>query len=212
MKHRRGATRPDARARTHGGSAAAPAAWIAWTALAVAVAADAAPSILTLDPAATSIRFELDATLHRVEGSAALVGGVVHFDTDGGQASGLVEIDARSVDTGNGLRDGALHEDVLESERFPRVLFVPEHVALLELSGDEARVELRGRITIHGDEHEVVIPAKVRAAGDDLVVELGFELPYVEWGMQNPGNFLLSVGDVVNLHFEAKGRITPPLR
>jgi polyisoprenoid-binding protein YceI len=171
----------------------------------------AAPATLVLDPDATRIHFDVDSTLHRVEGTARLVAGELRFDTDGGEVSGRVEIDARSLETGNGMRDDALHEDVLESERFPRMTFVPERADVVRREDGEADVRISGRIDIHGGEHPLVVPARVSVEGDRVEISARFPIPYVEWGMEDPGNFLLSVDDVVNVEVETVGRMSPPL-
>lgn len=189
--------------------------WTRWAGLLLALAAAgplrAEPASLVLDPDATTIRFDLDSTLHRIHGTARLASGEVRFDSEGGPASGRVTIDARSLETGNRLRDGVLHEDVLESERFPRMSFLPERVEVLRIEGSEADVRISGRIEIHGGQHELAIPGRVRADGERLELEASFAVPYVAWGMHDPGNFLLSVDPVVNVEVEAVGRVNPPL-
>ena len=184
--------------------------WI-FAALGAAGPLGAAPAILVLDPDTTQIRFDVDSTLHRVKGTARLVAGEVRFDTEGGAVSGRIEIDPRSLETGNGMRDDVLHEDVLESERFPGMSFLPERADVVALEGREAEVRISGRITIHGSEHPLVVPARVSVEGDRVEITARFPIPYVEWGMQDPGNFLLRVDDVVNVEVEAVGRLDPPL-
>lgn len=177
-----------------------------WTAFAASAGAD--PASLTLDPERTVIRFEVDSTLHVVKGSVRLVRGELRFDTAGGSASGTVEVDATSADTANRLRDGALHEDVLESERFPRFVFRPERVEVDRIGDDDADVRVSGRLEIHGSEHPLVVPVRVRVAGERAEIRASFPVPYVEWGMRDPGNFFLRVDDVVSVSVEAVGRIT----
>lgn len=174
--------------------------------------AAAEPATLTFDPERTTIRFEVDSTLHLVQGTVRLVRGALRFDTAGGPATGEVVVDATSADTGNGLRDGALHEDVLESERHPRFVFHAEHVAVERVTGNEADVRVTGRLDIHGGEHPLAFPAHVRVADGRAEISASFPVPYVEWGMEDPGNFLLSVDDVVGVSVEAVGRIDPPPR
>jgi polyisoprenoid-binding protein YceI len=176
---------------------------------AAASPASSAPAVLTLDPAAAKVHFEVDSTLHRVHGTVRLVSGEVRFDTEGGDATGRIELDARSADTGNGMRDDVLHESVLESGRYPQVVFLPERVDLVRRDGDDAVIRIGGHVEIHGDVHALAIDARVTLDGDRAEVSGGFPLPYVAWGMQDPGNFLLSVDDVVEVAFEAQGRLAP---
>jgi len=39
-------------------------------------------------------------------------------------------------------------------------------------------------------------------------VTCGFPAPYVEWGLEDVGNFLLRVKPVVEVHFEALGALS----
>lgn len=176
----------------------------------LAGAAAAEPATLTLDPAETTIRFRVPATLHTVRGTLELARGEVRFDTTGGAAAGAVVVDATSADTGNDRRDRNLHTDVLESERFPRIVFRPDRVEVREVRGREADVRVSGTVRIHGGEHELELPVRVRVDGSRAEVETSFEVPFVEWGMEDPSNFLLSVDEVVSVEVEAVGRIEPP--
>lgn len=189
-------------------------------ALALAVAAGAAsggaaraqPTTLTLDPAQTEIRFRVPATLHTVRGTLELENGVLRFDREGGAADGAVVIDATSADTGNARRDRNLHADVLESDRHPRIVFRPERVEVKEVRGSEAEVRVVGEIQIHGGEHRLELPVHIRADGARAEIETAFDVPYVEWGMDDPSNFLLSVGKTVRVEVDAVGRLDPPPR
>lgn len=176
---------------------------------AAAPPASSAPAVLTLDPAAATVRFELDSTLHRVHGTVRLVSGEVRFDTEGGDASGRIELDARSADTGSSMRDGVLHDSVLESGRYPQVVFLPERVDVVRRDGSDAVVRIGGHVQIHGDVHPLAIDARVSLDGDRAEVTGAFPIPYVAWGMQDPGNFVLSVDDTVEVAFEAPGRLAP---
>ena len=70
---------------------------------------------LELDPAATSIDFVLDATMHKVQGSLHLERGSITFGDTPGPARGEVAVDVLSADTGNARRDRVMHGDVLRS-------------------------------------------------------------------------------------------------
>jgi polyisoprenoid-binding protein YceI len=172
----------------------------------------AEPARLVLDPEATRIRFELGATLHTVRGTARLLSGELSFDSAGGPASGRIVVDARSLETGNGRRDANLHADVLESERYPTIVFRPDRVEVRRIEGREADVRIAGRIGIHGDEHQLAMDVRVRAEGERLELDADFPVPFVTWGMRDPSNFLLSVEKVVAVEVRAVGRVSPALR
>jgi len=182
-----------------------------WAAAIALLATGAGAADLEIPPERTTISFELDSTLHRVHGEAKLEEGSIQFDPAGGAASGRVVIDATSLDTDNGLRDGQMHEKVLESERFPRIELLPTTLLVEQTEPDRAQVVLVGALRIHGGEWPIRVPATVEARGDDIRVAGSFVIPYVAWGMRDMSNFLLSVDPEVEVHFETLAHVTPGL-
>jgi polyisoprenoid-binding protein YceI len=171
--------------------------------------AAAREATLTLDPAAAQIHFEVDSTLHRVEGSARLVSGVLHFDPSGGGCSGAIEVDATSLETGNRWRDAKLHADVLESQTHPRILFRAQRLVVERRSDAEADVRVEGTLELHGSPRPFDIAAGVHRDGDTLEIDARFELPYLDWGLEDPSSFLLSVDKIVRVGVHARGRLEP---
>ena len=85
---------------------------------------------LELDPAATTIAFELGATLHTVHGTARLGEGRVDFDLESGTAAGRIAVTATSLGTENDGRDKKMHGKVLESAIYPEIVFAPLSVSV----------------------------------------------------------------------------------
>ncbi|MGH0032468.1 MAG: YceI family protein [Myxococcota bacterium] len=177
--------------------------WLA-TAAWTLVAAAAGAVDLELRPEDTAISFELDSTLHRVHGAARLEEGSIRFDPAGGPASGSIVVDATSLDTDNGLRDAQMHGKVLESERYPRREFVPERLSVVSREAAQADVVVDGTLRMHGGEWPLAIPARVSAEGGAWRIGGSFVVPYVEWGMRDMSNFLLSVDPEVVVHLDAR--------
>lgn len=175
--------------------------------LCLALAHGAAADSFQLAPERTRIRFELDSTLHRIEGSARLLRGEVSFDEPSGRASGRIAIDARSAETGNALRDRKMHEEVLESERHAEIVFVPEAFELVRHADDRGDAVLAGRLQIHGSEHALRIPARIERHGDEIRIVASFRIPYVAWGMRDVSNLILHVDPEVEVQVEATGRL-----
>jgi polyisoprenoid-binding protein YceI len=78
---------------------------------------------VTFDPAQTSVDFTLADVLHTVHGAFTLRSGVIHFDPETGKASGSLVVDAGSGDSGGGARDRRMHKNILESGRYPEIVF-----------------------------------------------------------------------------------------
>jgi polyisoprenoid-binding protein YceI len=200
--------------------AAALGALAAIAALGVLAAHPAAADRLELVPRADAVRFTLGATLHDVEGEIDLVSGEIVFQPSGGECTGEIVLDARSADTDNDRRDTKMHQEALESDRFPRIVFRPRRLAVEERSDDEARVRLEGVLELHGVERPFAIPARITrdatspagsgdAPGTPVSVEAEFDVRYVEWDVADVSNFLLRVDDSVRVRLRALGRWLP---
>jgi polyisoprenoid-binding protein YceI len=100
---------------------------------------------VTLDPAATKVDFALGATLHTVHGTFKLEDAQLHFDPATGKVSGSVTLDATSASTDNGSRDGKMHAEVLESAKFPEIVFAPADVKGTILLQGTSEVEISNR-------------------------------------------------------------------
>jgi polyisoprenoid-binding protein YceI len=172
-------------------------------------ARSALPWQLTLDSEATELRFQLGATLHTVRGSFDVREGRVRFDPESGAVEGRVVVAATSGESGNSTRDANMHEEVLESAQYPEIVLLPERLAIDERTPDSLRGRLQARIEIHGGTHpvEIALTARRTAEGRGRV-EGAFEIPFVEWGMTDPSNFVLRVEKVVAVRFEASGELT----
>jgi polyisoprenoid-binding protein YceI len=163
-----------------------------------------------LDPQQTTVTFSLGAFLHTVHGSFKLKRGTIRFDTETGQASGEIVVDLTSGATGNTSRDRKMHEEVLESQRYPEAVFSPERVEGHPSLQGESRAELHGRMEIHGAKQEVVI--HIRAQGKDgrATATAAFDVPYVKWGMKDPSTALLGVKDTVAVEVRTVARPSSP--
>jgi polyisoprenoid-binding protein YceI len=157
---------------------------------------------LELDPAQTQIQFTLSATLHTVHGSFKLRRGAIHYDFASGKCSGEIVIDAQSGNSGNETRDKKMHKSVLESDRYPEIVFLPDHI-----EGNLSRATIHGAFRIHGSDHETTLALTSVPNGSQIDITTQFVIPYVAWGMKNPSTLFLHVGDKVEIEVRAQGRI-----
>ena len=160
---------------------------------------------LHLDPASTKVEWMLSDVLHTVHGTFLLKRGDLRFDPASGAASGELVVDAASGESGNGSRDGRMHKNVLESSKYPEIRFVPDRVVgAVNLQGD-SDVQIHGSFAIHGASHELTIPAKTHMDQQKLTATIGFQVPYVKWGMKDPSNLLLKVDKFVQIDIHVHG-------
>jgi polyisoprenoid-binding protein YceI len=169
-----------------------------------------AQAIFDIDASQSHAAFTLGDVLHTVHGKFNVKRGSIRFDPATGAASGEIVVDATSGDSGNGARDRRMHQHVLESHKFPEISFVPSRVRGTVDASGESKVEIDGTFTIHGASHPLTASAVVTASGDRLQTQVHFVVPYVAWGMKNPSNFLLKVGETVDIDLDASGHIAWP--
>lgn len=161
--------------------------------------------VLQLDPAKSGADIILAANLHTVHGSFSLKHGAIRFNPATGQANGEVVFDATSGKTGNTSRDNKMQKDVIQSQRYPEIVFHPDHAdGTLSASGDST-LQVHGMFAIHGAEHEVIFPVQVSLSGNAWTARAAFQIPYVKWGMKNPSVLFLRVADTVQVQFHAAG-------
>jgi len=164
-------------------------------------------STFELDPAKSRVEYSVSSTLHTVHGTFQVKSGTVHFNPSTGAASGLVLVDATSGDSGNDSRDKKMHKQVLESAKFPDISFVPTKVTGT-IAGDSSTIQVEGTFRLHGSDHPIKASIPIEVHGNQLTANCTFAVPYVEWGLKNPGNFVLHVSDKVDVTVVASGHLT----
>ena len=167
-----------------------------------------AQSVFSLDASQSSAAFTLPDVLHTVHGSFKVKRGSIQFDPSSGSASGEIVVDATSGDSGSEARDKRMHKNILESQKFPEITFVPSRVRGAVSANGESKVEIDGTFTIHGASHPLTASAVVNASGDLLRAKVHFAVPYVSWGMKNPSTLFLRCAESVDIDLEATGHVS----
>ena len=183
--------------------------WVAFAVLlcvfaSVAAAQDAA---FQLDPAQTSVQFTLGDVLHTVRGKFKVKRGSLQIEP-AGKISGEIVVDATSGDSGSGMRDHKMHQEVLESARYPEIAFRPDRIEGAVSPQGKSSVMVHGMFNIHGTDREITVPAQVETAADKWTANVHFTIPYAKWGMKNTSNLFLKVNDSVEIDIVAAGSFT----
>jgi polyisoprenoid-binding protein YceI len=174
---------------------------------AIAIPAFAAEYSLEISPENTRIVWTLRDVLHTVHGTFVFKSGRIDFDTDTGKASGEVIVDVASGNSGNEARDRRMHASVLESSKYPEAVFTPDRADGTVAVPGTSNVRLYGTLSIHGAKHQMAMDVRTTATADRMNATIGFEIPYVAWGMKDPSNFLLKVDKTVKVSIEAQGTL-----
>ena len=160
-------------------------------------------------PANTTIRFTLGDILHTFHGSFQLKSGEIEYHPATGAIGGSLVVDASSGQSGNRTRDRKMHREVLESARYPEIIFRPDRVTPTLPASGSATFQVHGTFSIHGVDREFTIPVEVQILPDHWVADAHFTIPYVKWGMKNPSRFFLRVSESVAIEVHASGTNAP---
>jgi len=163
-----------------------------------------------LDPQQSTVNFTLGDVLHTVRGTFRLTQGSLRLDPASGKLGGEIVVDAKSGDSGSGMRDRKMNREVLESDRYPEIAFHPDHVDGTVLLPGKSSVRVHGVFTIHGSDHELTVPAEVETFPGRWAATLHFAIPYTKWGMKNPSTMFLRVSESVNIDLSAAGTLIHP--
>jgi polyisoprenoid-binding protein YceI len=175
--------------------------------LLISVPLVAAENTIELDPSRTTVSFSVGSTLHTVHGTFKLKRGTMKFDSSTGKASGEIVVDVASGDSGGGMRDGRMHKEILESSRYPEAIFTPDHVTGELAPAGTSQMDVHGMFQIHGGSHEMTLHFMGENKGSEVAASTTFMIPYIQWGMKNPGNFMLKVNDKVEMTIQAIAKL-----
>ncbi len=162
---------------------------------------------VTLDPAATKIDISVHDVHGGVHGSFKLKSGSVAFEQQTGVASGQIVVDAESGLTGNDSRDHKMKKDVLESQRYPEIVFSPKRVTGTVAQQGSSNIQVQGVFRIHGADHALTLNVPVQASGNRVTATTSFVVPYESWGMKNPSFLLLRVDGEAEVSVSAVGKM-----
>lgn len=163
--------------------------------------------VLHLAPEDTEITFTLGATGHDVEGTLYLSHGDLTFDSATGSAGGEIAIDASKSESGNERRDKTMRLKVLESSDHPLIVFVPEELHGEMAASGKSDLELRGTLTLIGQDHPFTLPITVDIQGDQVQASSTFTVPYIAWGLHNPSLLFLRVAKEVEVEIHIEGAL-----
>jgi len=161
---------------------------------------------LTFDPAQAQINFTTSDTIHTVHGAFKLKQGSITFDPATGKATGQLVVDSTSEDTGSSTRDRKVRKDVLESQTYPEIVFVPDRLEGAVPREGDFDVKVHGAFRIHGGDHDLTLTVHAQHKPEGLAVLSDFDVPYQKWGMKNPSTLFIRVSDTVHISVHAVAR------
>jgi polyisoprenoid-binding protein YceI len=172
----------------------------------------ASPIDINLDPAATSIHWTLNTTVHTVHGTFRLKSGALRIDPATGTADGQIVIDATSGDSGDSARDHRMNSVVLDAPQYPTITFKPTHVVGKVDLAAPGPVTVDGVLNLHGQDHPMQITVNLHPQAAAVGLVAHFTVPFVAWGLKDPSTFIFRVDKEVALDIDATIVSDPSLR
>jgi YceI-like domain len=163
--------------------------------------------VLSVDPTRSTVHWSVESSLHTVHGTFHVKRGTLSVDPATGRTSGEIVVDATSGESGNDARDRRMHKEILESSQYSEVVFRPDRSDGTVVPQGDSSVKLHGIFSLHGGDHELTVPTQATLKDDQWKGTANFEVPYIEWGLKNPSNFLLKVKPVVNVQLDLAGLV-----
>ena len=103
------------------------------------------------------------------------------------------------------LDDADRTEVAVREMLFPPAWRAPEHYH----NSDLFIYVLEGQFEVRGDRHPITLTFEGSREGTAARVEARFAVPWVAWGLPDPGNFLLSVDKSLDVVVESRGVLSP---
>jgi polyisoprenoid-binding protein YceI len=163
--------------------------------------------VLSVDPAKSTVHWSVESSLHTVHGTFNVKRGTVSVDPATGKASGEIVVDATSGESGNNARDRRMHKEILESNQYSEVVFRPDRADGTIVAQGDSSLKLHGIFSLHGADHELNVSTQATLREGQWKGTAAFEVPYIEWGLKNPSNFLLKVKPVVDVQLDLVGSV-----
>jgi polyisoprenoid-binding protein YceI len=160
------------------------------------------------DPATTKINWSLAGNVHTTHGTFQLKRGHVDVDVATNSIAGELVVETESGESGNSARDKRMKKEILETDKYPEVRFKVIKMEGILSKDRPSTVRVYGQFTIHGSSHEVIIPLQLSISGSEVNGTGKLVVPYVDWGMKDPSNFLFKVDKTVSVELIASGHIT----
>jgi polyisoprenoid-binding protein YceI len=174
-------------------------------------AATASPALAQtqyqIDAATSQVLFSLGG-FHDVAGHFSVSSGEITFDRKTGAMSGTVQVNAASGNSDDSSRDKKMDKDQLKVTKFPTITFAPtKFTGTLNDSGDSS-IQVQGTFTLLGKPHDITVPMTVNINGTACTAKGSFTIPYVEWGVKDPSNFLMHMDKQVKIGLAFSGTLS----
>jgi polyisoprenoid-binding protein YceI len=184
--------------------------WLASAAVLLAQEEARTPLHYKVVQAGSMLRWELPATLHTVQGRVPTIHGTVDVEPAGEgkwTIRGRIAVAADAMVTGNDRRDRTMREKVLETAKFPEIVFETTRV-VVDLGklqpGQNFSAQVTGELTAHGKAVPVLLPVDVYVFADHVLLAGSFPLHWKQYGMNDPSFGVVKVKEPMTVSFRLR--------
>ena len=121
-----------------------------------------------------------------------------------------VKVDMTTLKSDKEFRDGRLHTQGIQTDRFPTSTFKatgPIAVPDTARTGADFTVPVTGDLTLHGVTRSVTVTIQGRASGDTVELVGSYTFPFSDFKIDKPSSpFVVSIEDNGTLEFKLKFR------
>lgn len=177
-------------------------------ALAVLALLAAAPEqqALSVDPAASAVRYHLDHKMHSVDGRSSALEGKAVIASDG-KVLAMVRIPVASFDSGDANRDSHMRE-TLDAGKHPFVVFKGVSSVLVPAAyGKAVPMTLQGELDFHGVSRPIAVPVSAEFGPDGSALVTGrMKVSLEAHRIERPSLLFVKVDDECAIEFSLKMR------
>jgi len=160
-----------------------------------------------VSPEMVEVTFEVDTTLHLVQGRVRRIEGRVWLadEADSTSIRADIRFPIAGFFTGNDNRDGKIQK-VMHAARFPAVHLKVEHTAGVcapesITPAGVCQATLLGTLSMSGQGRQVSLPIAISRLGQGWRITGGTTLRWPDFGIDDPSTFLAKVEEEVRLSF-----------
>lgn len=174
------------------------------TAVALALLGASEPRALSVDPAASAIRFRVHHKMHDVDGRSREIEGKALIDADGSVRT-MVRVPVATFDSGDANRDSNMRE-TLDVGQHPFVVFKGvTRVAQPAAQGKPIPTTLAGELDFHGVRRPVEVPVSVEFGPDGSVTVKGtLTISLEAFKVERPSLLFVKMDDACRVDIDLK--------
>ncbi len=175
----------------------------------------AAPRLLTITEASASYRSR--DVLSAWTGTTNQVSGTLTFDDQTGLfQEGQIQVQLASIDSKNGVRDGRMRNEFLQTDQYPTATYVIRSLegfpdfAAWKLWGTKQRGTINGDLTIRNITRPVSFTGEAIYTGRGLTIQATGSIKMTDFMITLPSLLFVTVADTVGLDLTAVAKLSTP--